>query len=58
MATRDSLVFAAKIFDYLETREKELADKIDVNQEHDEEFWRCDGAYEEVSALLDWLCEH
>lgn len=62
MATRDSLVFAAKIFDYLEDRKQELADKRNDNTLKGEinttEYWKNDGALDEVINLLDWLYKH
>lgn len=62
MATRDSLVFASKIFDYLESRTQELADKRNDNilkgETNTVEYWKNDGAFDEIINLLDWLYKH
>lgn len=62
MATRNSLVFAAKIFDYLEMREQEL-DKIYVDlwakgETTDYKSGGISGAINEICKLREWLQEH
>ena len=62
MATRDSLIFAAKVFDYLEARKQEL------NTELVSSFVKGDlddiksgeiiGAFGEINKFYEWLQGH
>lgn len=62
MATRDSLVFAAKIFDYLEVRKQELNEELDssfVKGDLDDiKSGEISGALREINKFYKWLQEH
>lgn len=62
MATRDSLVFAAKIFDYLEVRKQELNKELDSSfvkgDLDDTKSGEISGALGEISKFYKWLQEH
>lgn len=62
MATRDSLVFAAKIFDYLKARRQELNEELissfakgDLD---DIKIGEISSALGEISKFYEWLQEH
>lgn len=62
MATRDSLVFAAKIFDYLEDR-KQILNKEYSNCYREEKLddvrsKEVLSAFNELDIFYTWLCEH
>lgn len=62
METRDSLVFASKILDYLKVRTQEISDEIansDVTTQRERDrFCENLGARKEIVNLLKWLYEH
>lgn len=62
MATRDSLVFAAKIFDYLEARKQELKEESvhlwKAGRMDDIAAGEIAGARYEINKFYKWLQEH
>lgn len=62
MATRDSLVFAAKIFDYLEVRKQELNEELISSFAKggldDTKSGEISSALGEISKFYEWLQEH
>lgn len=62
MATRDSLVFAAKIFDYLEIRKQELNEELISSFAKggldDIKIGEISSALGEINKFYEWFQEH